>query len=117
MRILADENMPRQAIALLREAGHDVRWVVETDLSAPDINLLELANREERTLITYDTDFGELIHKAGMTSANGIILFRIHNDVPDEVKGTFIAGSVMAWNHWPPGIWTVQIRHHPSYPE
>ncbi len=62
MKILADENIHERSVALLRAAGHDVRWVIETDPSTADFDLLELANREERTLITYDTDFGELIH-------------------------------------------------------
>lgn len=116
MRILVDVNMPEQAVSLLRQVGHDVRWAAETHRRTADPGLLELANREGRTLITYDKDFGELVHRDSLPAPYGVVLFRIHNDVPDEVKETFIARSVMAWDSWPPGIWTVQIRHQLGHP-
>ena len=81
MKILADENIHERSVALLRAAGHDVRWVIETHRRAPDPNLLRLANREGRTLITFDTDFGELVHKDRLSAPHGVILFRIHKDV------------------------------------
>ena len=76
-----------------------------------DPNLLELATRERRALITYDKDFGALLNRDGMSAPHGVILFRIHSDVPDSVKAEFVASSVMAWDSLPPGIWTIQIRH------
>ena len=54
MRILADENILDQVVIRLRAAGHDVRWAMETDRGEADPNLLELATRERRALITYD---------------------------------------------------------------
>ena len=76
-----------------------------------DPNLLELATLERRALITYDKDFGDLVHRDGMSAPHGVILFRIHSDVPDTVEAEFVASSVMAWDSLPPGIWTIQIRH------
>ena len=64
-----------------------------------------------RALITYDKDFGDLVHRDGMSAPHGVILFRIHSDVPDTVEAEFVASSVMAWDSLPPGIWTIQIRH------
>ena len=58
MRILADENILDQVVIRLRAAGHDVRWAMETDRGEADPNLLELATRERRALITYDKDVG-----------------------------------------------------------
>ena len=111
MRILGDENMPARAIVSLRAAGHDVRWASETNRSAPDPNLLELATQEERTLITHDKDFGELVYREHLPAPFGILLFRLHDNVPYSVKAEFIFRSVIAWDTWPPGIWTIQIRH------
>ena len=111
MRILADENMLGQVVIRLRAAGHDVRWAMETDRGEADPNLLELATQERRALITYDKDFGDLVHRDGMSAPHGVILFRIHSDVPDTVEAEFVASSVMAWDSLPPGIWTIQIRH------
>ena len=111
MRILADENISEQVVVRLRAAGQDVRWTKETDRGEADPNLLELATRERRTLITYDKDFGALVNRDGMSAPHGVILFRIHSDVPDSVKTAFVASSVMAWDSLPSGIWTIQIRH------
>lgn len=111
MRVLADENIAEQVIVRLRAAGYDVRWVRETDRGEADPALLELATRERRTLITYDKDFGDLVHQSHIPAPYGVILFRIHSAVPDTVKAEFVASSVMAWDSLPPGIWTIQIRH------
>jgi len=78
MRILADENILDQVVIQLRAAGHDVRWAMETDRGEADPNLLELATLERRALITYDKDFGDLVHRDGMSAPHGVILFRIH---------------------------------------
>ena len=111
MRILADENISEQVVVRLRAAGQDVRWTKETDRGEADPNLLELATRERRALITYDKDFGDLVHRDGMSAPHGVILLRIHSDVPDSVKAEFVASSVIAWDSLPSGIWTIQIRH------
>ena len=111
MRVLADENIAEQVIARLRTAGHEVRWVRETDRGEADPTLLELATRERRALSTYDKDFGDLVHRDLMPAPYGVILFRIHSAVPDTVEANFVASSVMAWDSLPPGIWTIQIRH------
>ena len=78
MRILADENILGWSIARLRDYGHDVLSVRETYPSEADLNLLELATRDERVLITHDTDFGELIHRDRIPAAHGVMLFRLH---------------------------------------
>ena len=111
MRILADENMPGRAIASLRAAGHDVRWARETDRSAADPNLLELATQEGRTLITFDSDFGELVHRYRAPAPYGVLFFRLHEGVSRPVQADFIVCATTAWGNWPPGTWTIQIRH------
>ena len=115
MRILADENILPEAVASLRAGGHDVRWARETNRSAADPSLLELATHEGRTLITYDSDFGELVHRDNLPAPFGILLFRLHDSVPRSVRADFIARSTTAWDTWPPGIWTVQIRHQTTH--
>jgi len=41
----------------------DVKSVAELNPSAPDEDVLDWANRENRILITLDKDFGELIFR------------------------------------------------------
>ena len=103
MRFLVDENMGHRVVALLRAGSHDVLWVGESHRSAPDPDLLELATGQERTLVTYDTDFGRLIHQRRMSAPYGVLLFRLHDDVPDASKEDFIAASATIQDPWAPG--------------
>ena len=111
MRILVDENMPERVVNLLRADGHDVQWGRESYQGTSDPNLLEIASLDQRTLVTYDLDFGELVHRYRMPAPYGVLSFRIHTDVPDYAKEDFIARSVTIQDSWPPGVWTIQIRH------
>lgn len=61
MRLLADENVSAPVVARLRLAGHDVVAVVERAPASCDEDVLLLAQRERRILITEDRDFGELV--------------------------------------------------------
>lgn len=77
MRFLADENFPGEAVAALRAAGHDVSWIGESSSGASDKHVLALAENENRILLTFDKDFGELAWRAGLPASCGIVLFRI----------------------------------------
>lgn len=75
VRFLADESCDFAVVRALRSAGHDVRAVAETSPGATDPDVIQLAVREGRILITEDTDFGELVYAHGLESA-GVILLR-----------------------------------------
>ena len=66
MVILADENVPGAAVARLRDAGHDVSWVSEDAPGTADPDVLERASKEDRLLVTFDKDFGDLAYRAGL---------------------------------------------------
>ncbi len=85
MRILANENFPREAVEALRLRGHDVLWA-RTDLpGAADEVVLNRANADLRLLITFDKDFGALAFRSGLAGAAGIILLRISPSSPSHV--------------------------------
>ena len=111
MRLLADENIDQSAVLRLRAMGHDVFYAKESSPSAADTNLLQQANREQRTLLTYDRDYGELIQHYGEPASYGVIQFRIHDRVQGDARVNFIVGAATIWELWPPGVWTIQIRH------
>ena len=48
MRILLDENIHPQVVALLRDAGHDVLSITETDKGASDPVVFQTAVSDER---------------------------------------------------------------------
>jgi predicted nuclease of predicted toxin-antitoxin system len=61
MQFKTDENIPGEAVDLLRAAGHDVRSVFDQSLSGrPDSRIASICQREDRTLITLDTDFADI---------------------------------------------------------
>lgn len=85
MRFLANENFPRAAIEALRQAGHDVAWVRTDAAGASDEAVLVRARNEDRVLVTFDKDFGELVLKRGIRASPGIVLFRTRLDSPAEL--------------------------------
>jgi predicted nuclease of predicted toxin-antitoxin system len=73
MRFLANENFPGAAVAALEAAGHDVVWVRMTVPGATDPEVLARAAREERVLLTFDKDFGELARASALPQKWGTI--------------------------------------------
>lgn len=76
MRILANENIPGDAVALLRQRGHDVVWIRTDSPDASDNANLGRAVAEKRLLLTFDKDFGELVFHRGQKASCGVALFR-----------------------------------------
>jgi predicted nuclease of predicted toxin-antitoxin system len=60
MRFVADENFPGDAVNKLEVAGHDILWVRTMAPGSKDEDILELAVREDRIILTFDKDFGEM---------------------------------------------------------
>jgi predicted nuclease of predicted toxin-antitoxin system len=73
MRFLVNENFPLDAVEALRQKGHDV--TESPGISDPEV--LSRAQTEDRILLTFDKDFGELAFRTKLPAASGIILFRI----------------------------------------
>jgi len=74
-RLLADENIPRTVIIILREKGYDIASVWELRPGISDEEVVELAIKELRIIITFDKDFGRVALLK--PSVPGIILLRI----------------------------------------
>jgi predicted nuclease of predicted toxin-antitoxin system len=75
VRFLADESCDFATVRALRAAGHDVLAVADAALGAADADVLALAAREGRVLLTEDKDFGQLA-RAGEKRAGGVVLLR-----------------------------------------
>ena len=77
MRFLIDECLPARMAELLRAAGHDCTHVYELGLGGqPDEQIMATADRENRILISADTDFGELLANAPVLAPSVILLRR-----------------------------------------
>jgi predicted nuclease of predicted toxin-antitoxin system len=77
MYFLANENFPFDAVEALRQNGHDVAWIRVDSPGIYDPEVLSLAQKENRILLTFDKDFGELAFRSKLPATTGIILFRI----------------------------------------
>lgn len=61
VRFKLDENIPRDAGALMRDAGYDVDTVLDEGLGGgPDPGLFEICQAEGRVLVTLDLDFADI---------------------------------------------------------
>ena len=74
-RFLADENIPIKAVEALKQKGIDIIPILEISPSLSDREVLNLANRQGRVIITFDTDFGKLAFKEKL-KVKGIVLLR-----------------------------------------
>jgi len=99
MRFLANENIPREVVAALREAGHDAAWVHADAPGTSDEQVLDRARREVRVLLTFDKDFGALVFRRGATASRGVILFRIPLDQPDKLAA-WVVGVLSTRADW-----------------
>ena len=86
IKFLADVNIEKPLIDFLLKQGYDIKWIPDIDCGLADEDLLKLANKEKRILITNDKDFGELIFLRKRLSA-GMILFRVKGQrTQDKVR-------------------------------
>ena len=91
MRLLANENFPREAVDALRSRGHDLAWVRTDSPGSSDEAVIRRAGAEGRLLITFGKDFMELAFRSGLSSPSGVILFRIAQDSPAQVAEVSVA--------------------------
>lgn len=76
MRFVADESCDHRVVTALRDAGHDVLAIAETSRGLPDRDVLVLARRERRVLITEDRDFGQLVFAGAQPDNVGVLYLR-----------------------------------------
>ena len=82
-RFLADENIPVKTVQTLKQKGMDIASILETSHGLRDIEVLNIANRQGRVIITFDTDFGNLVFKQKLET-KGIILLRFKPKSPQQ---------------------------------
>ena len=83
-KLLADENIPRRTVEILRGEGMDITMVSEASRGLSDSAVIEHANREGRVILTFDKDFGELIFREGKRVA-GLMLLMFPPSSPEHV--------------------------------
>lgn len=79
MRFLADMGISQQVVEWLRSKGHDTVHLRDEGLQRlPNGEIFQKAGREQRIVLTFDLDFGEIL--AGSASQIvSVVLFRLRN--------------------------------------
>ena len=79
MRFLADMGVSTRVVEWLRNNGHDAKHLREEGLHRmPNGEIFTKAIHEDRIIITFDLDFGEIVALSKGKRAS-VILFRLHN--------------------------------------
>jgi predicted nuclease of predicted toxin-antitoxin system len=84
VRFLANENFPLRSVRLLRSAGLDVAAIAEDSPGATDAAVIDRAATEQRVILTFDRDYGELIYRLRAPTPAGIVYLRFRPRNPEE---------------------------------
>jgi len=99
VKFLANENLPGPAIKAARDTGVDVTWIKEKAPGADDETVMAMAMAEDRVLVTFDKDFGEMVYRCGQETARGIVLLRPKLRSPEHVC-RFVVGVLQEEIDW-----------------
>jgi len=79
MRFLADMGVDIRVVQWLRQNGHDAKHLRDEGLHRiPNGEIFVKAISENRVIVTFDLDFGEII-AFSQGQKTSVILFRLHN--------------------------------------
>jgi predicted nuclease of predicted toxin-antitoxin system len=100
MRFLIDENLSWHLAELLTKAGHDAVHVRDLDAAgAPDTDVVALAARDDRVIISADTDFGALLAHSRSTKPSVILVRALVDRRPPELAGIIAANLDVIQEH------------------
>jgi len=102
MKFLADENVPLNTIEALKEKEIDIVSIRTSAKGLRDEDVLNIAYQQDRILITFDKDFGELAFRVRAKS-KGIILLRFIPISPQDLSKrieTLINTGIPFENHF-----------------
>ncbi len=89
LKLLANENIPLKSVVFLQKQGYDLKSIGIDNPSITDEQVMKIAINEERTILTFDRDYGELIFKFGYKPKHGVIYLRWNEFSPEE-PGIFL---------------------------
>jgi predicted nuclease of predicted toxin-antitoxin system len=105
VRFLLDVCLPPETAELLRAVGHDCAHDYELGLGGQEEQIMALADRDNRILVSAGTDFGELLANASVLAPSVILLRRANKRARslaavvlanlEQVAGDLAAGALI----------------------
>ena len=83
LKIITDVDIGLTVYEAILGAKYDVISAILLDASMPDADILSIANKEERLVVTMDKDFGELVFQNKLAH-HGVLLLRLDNATGEE---------------------------------
>ncbi|MCC6289676.1 MAG: DUF5615 family PIN-like protein [Chitinophagaceae bacterium] len=80
---LANENFPRPSTIILREKGFIVKSRQEDSPGITDPQVMEIATASNLIILTFDSDYGELIFKYEKDNPPSVVYFREKGNQPE----------------------------------
>ena len=99
MHFLANGNFPLDAVEAIRKLGHDVIWIRTDSPAAKDREILQRAVNEQRIVLTFDKDFGNLAFQFGLPANCGIVLFRLQSN-SSQTLANVVANAIQTSTDW-----------------
>lgn len=84
MKLLANENFLAKSILYLRSKGFDISSIGMDWPCSKDEEVMHIAMEENRTILTFDRDYGELIFKLNYKPRCGVIYLRLNEYKAEE---------------------------------
>jgi predicted nuclease of predicted toxin-antitoxin system len=78
IKFIFDVGVSKKAELYLREKGFDILSIREINHSMKDLDILNLAVKEQRIIVTMDKDFGELVFNSKFNHS-GVLLLRMED--------------------------------------
>lgn len=104
-KFLVDAGVSQLVERYLRECGCDILAVRDINPQMPDEDIIALAYKEKRIIITMDKDFGELVYHSLLPHA-GVLLLRL-DDANGADKVRIIAKILKEYSHQLSGSFAV----------
>lgn len=89
--LIVNENFPAPSTRVLRAAGIDVLAIAEAHSGISDTQVLALARGLKRWLVTFDTDYADLLFRQKLLPPPAVLLLREPHYLPAEPAGWVLA--------------------------
>jgi predicted nuclease of predicted toxin-antitoxin system len=89
LNFVADECVHRKIVTTLREQGHAVNYIAESNRDVSDHEIIEIVTQQSAILVTEDSDFGEWVFVHGYNNV-GVVFLRFNAEELDEINQSII---------------------------